>query len=385
MGYLLLILAKGKWAVAFLALVGLSVFVPRVLEPGGAYTLQVPLDTAAGLYPGSDVEIGGARAGRIDDIRLEGATAVATISVEPQFAPVHRDAMVSLRPKSLLGEKYLALDPGQAGGTLPSGARLPKSAVTRSVDLEEVVNTFDQPTRDKLKVLVDELGGGVANEGSVQNQGLSSGRQDLDDLAAVADRLQQRDRDLKEVISSLSQVTDELARSDRRTQLGALIKNTEDLMRTLADQDAQIQRALGETDAALARTDAALGGAGGNLNDISRSLPVTVHYASGLTNDLSLGMEPLMAHLDQFIAGVQYGPRVFGGRDASGYATRISIIAGTGTLGLGTPGPASGGFGLPAPAGAVKPGLPGGAQGPAGGMLGGVIGFLLTAPPGGQG
>ena len=75
----------------------------------------------------------------------------------------------------------------------------------------------------------------------------------------------QKDRDLKQVINSLSVVTDELSRSDRRDQLGALIKNTDALMKTLADQDVQLQRALVETDLALSRTNAALYGTGTSL------------------------------------------------------------------------------------------------------------------------
>ena len=372
MQYLVLALAKLKWAVAFGALVGLSVFVPRAIDPGAqSYNLQVPLDSAAGLYPGSDVEIAGAKAGRIDGLKLAGGVAVATLSIDPQYAPVHTDATVSLRPKSLLGEKYLALDPGHAGPTLDSGARLPRTHVASAVELQDVFNTFDQPTRDKLQVALDELGGGLAGEGMVQNRGISAGSQDLTDLAAVADELAQRDRELQDVIGSLSQVTSELAQSDRRTQLGALIKNTEALMKTLADQDAQIKRALGETNSALRRTDSALQGTGGNLNSINHSLATTVHDANQLTNDLSYGMDVLMPHLDQFITGVQEGPQVFGGSDQYGYATRISIVAGTGTLGVSAP--VTGPGAQPAPAGGQAPAI-------TSGDLGGVLGFVLATP-----
>lgn len=377
MGYLALALAKAKWAVAFATLVGLSVLVPRVIDPQQSYTLRVPLDSAAGLYAGSDVEIAGAKAGRIDGITLEGGVAVAALSIDPQYAPVHSDATVSLRPKSLLGEKYLALDPGQASSTLASGARLPRTHVASAVDLQDVFNTFDQPTRDKLQIAIDELGGGLAGEGMVQNRGIAAGSQDLTDLAAVADELAQRDQELRDVISSLAQVTSELAQSDRRTQLGDLIKNTEAMMKTLADQDAQIQRALGETNAALTRTDAALGGTGGNLNSINHSLATTVGDVSQLTGDLSTGMDVLMPHLNEFIAGVQDGPEVFGGHDANGYATRISLVGGTATAGAPSPDVPPAGT-VPAAVGQV-PGLVNDNG------LGGVLGFVLaTPPPGGS-
>lgn len=379
---LLVAAAKAKWALLFVLVAGAGVLVPRWLdpEPAQAYTLQLPLQDASGLYPGSDVEIAGARAGRLLGLQLQGGVAMATVSIDPLHAPVHRDARVDVRPKSLLGEKYIALDPGRAPGTLASGAKLPPASVTRSVELQDVFNSFDAPTRDKLQVLIDELGGGVAGEGQVQNRGLSYGRQDLDDLAAIADTLAQKDRDLQDVIVSLGQVTAELAQSERRTQLAALIRNTEDLMRNLADQDAQIKRALAATAAALNRTGDALDGTGGNLASINQSLATTVHLANGTTADLGTGLDTLMPNLDTFIAGVRAGPQVFGGRDASGYATRINIVAGPGTVGVGVPAaPGTGG----APAG--LPIMPGLNAGLAGDGLGSAIDFVLGSAPSGGG
>jgi phospholipid/cholesterol/gamma-HCH transport system substrate-binding protein len=370
MTYLALVAAKAKWALAFASVVGLSVFLPHLFNPvDQTYRLRVPLENAAGLYPGSDVEIAGAKVGRVDGLTLQGGVAVATLVIDPAYAPVHTDASIDVRPKSLLGEQYVALDPGHASGTLPDNYQLPLARVDRSVSLEDVFNTLDQPTRQKLQIAIDELGGGFAGEGDIQNQGLSSGRQDLDDLSAIAATLAQKDQELKGVIASLSQVTDELAQSDRRTQLGELIKNTEDLMRELADQDAQLQRALTQTNAALAETDASLQGTGPNLNDISQSLLTTVTVSGGLTNDLGLGMDTLLPHLNQFIAGVKEGPYVFGGNDGTGYATRVDIVAGAGTFGAPSQPP-------PPPAAPVAPGVPGLTASD----LGSVVGFILATP-----
>jgi virulence factor Mce-like protein len=383
------VLAKAKWALAFVAIVFLGMGVPRWLDPAqtGTYSLRVPLQDASGLFVGSDVEIAGAKAGRVEDLQLHGATVLATISIDSAHAPVHHDATVDVRPKSLLGEKYIALDPGSKAQTLDSGATLPAASVTRSTELQDVFNTFDQPTRDKLQVVIDELGGGVAGQGAIQNQGIAAGSQDLTDLAAIADTLAQKDQELKDVLKSLSAVTTELAQSAQSGQLAALIQNTENLMRQLADQDAQIQRALVETNAALTRTGNALDGTGGNLASINQSLGLTVNYVNGTTGDLAQGMDVLLPHLGQFIAGVQEGPKVFGGYDSSGYATRIAVVAGTGTVGLPSQAPT----GNPAvlPGDGINGILPQAssitAGNGAGDGLGSAIGFILnnSAPSGG--
>jgi phospholipid/cholesterol/gamma-HCH transport system substrate-binding protein len=299
----------------------------RVVNGLSEYRLVVPLDSADGLYPGSDVLIAGARAGTVRDVGLDGAETLVTIAVDDAYAPVHADARVTVRPKSLLGEKYVALDPGKSDA-LSSGSRLPQEQVARSVELQDVVNSLDLPTREKLRTLIVALGGGLAGRGLTTNQTLDYGRQDLDHLAAIADTLTARDQDLQKVIQGLDQVTAELARSDRRQQLGELIKNSEALLHSLSRQDAQIKQTLQAANAALGRTDTALSGTASQLNSIFRQAPVTVHVLNGLTRDFASNTDLLVQDLATFDAGMKYSTAVFGAQDGQGYATRISVLAG---------------------------------------------------------
>jgi phospholipid/cholesterol/gamma-HCH transport system substrate-binding protein len=317
---------------AFVALVVAGIFVGRLLPLGGPYEVTVPVENAAGLSAGSDLMIAGAKAGSVERIGLGGGAALVTVSVDAEHAPLRRDATVSVRPKSLLGERYLALDPGRASDPLPSGALLPPTSVTSSTSLEDVVNTFDTPTRDKLQTLVVELGGGVAGRGDEVNAGLAAGRQDLDDLRGIASVLASRDAELRGVIADLDSVTQELARSDRRQELGTLIQSLEALLHNLASQEAQLQAALVETNAALTRTANALDGTGGSLAGIAHQLPVTVHLADLIMADLAPDSDVLLPRMGQLNTAIAEGPSVFGGRDASGFATRISPIVGCGTV-----------------------------------------------------
>jgi virulence factor Mce-like protein len=298
-----------------------------------AYRLQVPLDSAAGLYPGSDVMIAGSRVGGVEEIKPGGPGAVVTIEIDSDHAPVRKDATVTLRPKSLLGEKYLALDPGRSSQTLPSGATVPEQHVSASVDLQQLINTLDQPTRDKLQTLLLELGAGLAGRGDETNTAIAYGTQDMNDLNSITTTLAERDADLEQVIQSLDQVTSELAQSDRRQELGAFIQNLEALLRDLNTQDEELKKALSATDSALTRTDNALSGTGQNWNDIFNASPQLVGQAGMLTGDLGKGLDTLIPLLPQFTAGIREGPVVFGGHDANGYATRIDVVVGCATSG----------------------------------------------------
>src|ERR687883_327452 len=117
--------------VAFVGLIGLSLASFSGLGGGSEYKLTAPFDTAAGLFPGSDVLIAGSKVGTVDNIYLRGDQALVTFTIDPAHAPVHSDAKVQLRPKSLLGEKYISLDPGTHGDSVRSGSILSSQAVTR--------------------------------------------------------------------------------------------------------------------------------------------------------------------------------------------------------------------------------------------------------------
>jgi phospholipid/cholesterol/gamma-HCH transport system substrate-binding protein len=364
------LIANAKWAAALLAVVMLSIFGSRGLLPSNGYDLNVAMPGADGLYPGSDVLIAGSKAGTVTQIALHGSGVLVGISLDPAHSPVHTTATITLRPKSLLGEKYLDLNPGSAGDSLNSGSTIPSSKVNLATDLQEVINTFDQPTREKLQTVITELGGGFAGRGIDTNQTIRFGTDDLSDLTTIATTLEQRDAELEKVIQALDTVTAELAQSDRRQQLGQLIANSDRLIKNLAAQDAELKRALAETNAALSRTDSALSGTQGNLVSIFQQVPTLVHRTNSLMGDLSVGSDAVVSYLPTQAAAIRETAIVFGGKDANGYATRISVLVGTSTPGAGPTQPSS--PTLPGPALPPLPGLTGSA-----GSGGDVYSFLF--------
>jgi virulence factor Mce-like protein len=335
---LLALLAAGKWTVAFLAVIAVAVLSYRGLLPGSSYDLNVLMPGADGLYAGSDVLIAGSRAGTVTGITLHGNDVLVGLSLDPAYSPIHGNATITLRPKSLLGEKYLDLNPGSGGDSLNPGSTIPATKVSISTDLQDVINTFDQPTRDKLQVVITQLGGGVAGRGVDTNETIHYGTQDLTDLAQISTTLKQRDADLQKVIQALDTVTAELAQSDRRQQLGQLIANSDRLIKNLANQDAELKRALSQTNAALSKTDTALAGTQGNLASIFQQAPVLVHRTDLLLGDLSTTSTSAVNALPVQAAAIRETAIVFGGKDAAGYATRISVLVGSSTPGLGQSG-----------------------------------------------
>jgi phospholipid/cholesterol/gamma-HCH transport system substrate-binding protein len=372
--------ALGRLALtAGLVAVVVAVIVTQRVSGPSSYLLRIPTADASGIFPGSDVTIAGANAGTVREVTLaRDGDAMITVALDPAFTPLHTDATAQLRPKSLLGEMYVALDPGTSGPALASGATLPRLQVNRATDLQQVFNTFDQPTRTKLQTLVDELGGGLAGRGDQLNQAIGPGERDVADLAAISSTLNARNAELQTVIATLNTVTTELARSDRRQQLAMLIHTTRQLMANLRSQQAQLQRAVVTADYALGNLNRGLQGTAPALAGIASTLPATIQAGTALLGPLGTGTSVLLPRLGQLIQGIQDGPSVFGGRDANGYATRISLTLGCSSVTvcpqLASPlsGLATGAGGqLPLPPGTTLPPLPGTGNG------GGILQFLL--------
>src|SRR5207249_11742850 len=110
---------------------------------------------------------------------------------------------------------------------------------------------------------------------------------------------------------------------DRRQQLGELIKNSEALLHSLAQQDAQIKATLANANAALGRTDTSLSGTAAQLNNILRQAPTTVDLLNGITRDFATNTDLLVGDLGTFDRGMKYSANVFGGR------TRTAMPRGT--------------------------------------------------------
>lgn len=356
--------------IAGFAAIVIAVIVSQGAPAPAGYRLQIPTQNASGIFPGSDVTIAGVNVGTVRDVSLTpSGEAMITVDVSPAFAPVHTDATAQIRPKSLLGEMYVDLSPGTSGPTLPSGATLPRLQVNRSTDLQQIFNTLNQPTRAKLQTLIDELGGGLTSMGGQLNQAIPAGKTDIGDLAAITSTLNSRSQELQAVIATLNTVTTELARGDRRQQLGLLIQSSEQLMANLRHEQAQMQRAIVSADYALGNLNQGLQGTAPALAGIAGNLPGTVQDANLLLTPLGASTGTLIPQLNTLIQGIQEGPSVFGGRDANGYATRISLTVGCGSAGVCPPGTGSPlGTGSPKGTGSSAPDR-------------GIIGFLLGEAP----
>jgi phospholipid/cholesterol/gamma-HCH transport system substrate-binding protein len=126
--------------VGVLALAYLSVRLGQVdLFGTRGYTVYADFPTVGGLKSGATVEIAGVRVGRVESIRLKEYQARVAMEIENGVA-LQSDAIVSVKTKGLIGEKFVQISPGGSDKLVPSGGRL--TEVEAPVDIEELISKY---------------------------------------------------------------------------------------------------------------------------------------------------------------------------------------------------------------------------------------------------
>jgi phospholipid/cholesterol/gamma-HCH transport system substrate-binding protein len=134
-------IAVGVFMLAGLLALGyLSIRLGQVdLFGARAYTVVADFPTVGGLKTGSTVEIAGVRVGRVDSIRLKDFQARVAMHID-QGVPIQSDAIVSIKTKGLIGEKFVQISPGGSEKLVGEGGRL--TEVEAPVDIEELISKY---------------------------------------------------------------------------------------------------------------------------------------------------------------------------------------------------------------------------------------------------
>ena len=139
------------------------------------YDLTVQVPDAAGLVRGNEVRVGGKRVGVIEEIRAvpsggeEDPVSELDVALIKKIEPLPADSVVTVRPRSPLGLKYLELKPGVSDESLEANAKMPLEAAQPIVELDEVINAFDTSSRRALREVVDGLGPAFTGRGADVN------------------------------------------------------------------------------------------------------------------------------------------------------------------------------------------------------------------------
>jgi phospholipid/cholesterol/gamma-HCH transport system substrate-binding protein len=248
-----------KKAPTFMQLAAMTAFVLSVvgllmmlwLQFGGSiplraekYRFQAYFDEAALLVEQADVRMAGIDVGKVVDKELEDRRSLVTIELEEPYAPIPSDTRVLLRTKALLGETYVELTPGEQNAPpLEDGATLRRAAAQEAVQIDEIVRTFDEPTREAFQGWMHELARAIRfGRGEDLNDALGNLPGFVASGEDVLRVLDEEEPALRALIRNTGRSL--AAVNERRGQLRELIGNANNFFGALASRNESLAQAV---------------------------------------------------------------------------------------------------------------------------------------------
>jgi phospholipid/cholesterol/gamma-HCH transport system substrate-binding protein len=223
-------------AVALLCVAALAAVVLLATSAGGSngsYTVRAIFDEAGNIISGENVKIDGVKVGTVGSVTAtpQAKAAVVLNISNPGFKDFRSDASCTVRPQALIGEKFVDCLPTQprVAGTplapslhkIPHGQEgagqwlLPVQNTHSPVDVDLLGDISRLPERQRLTIILNELGVGLAGRGS--------------DLRAVIRRANPALQELDRVLAILSSENKVLAKlavdSDQALKPFAAVRN----------------------------------------------------------------------------------------------------------------------------------------------------------------
>lgn len=379
-------------ALAVVAVVVAVIVVSSLGGGSGPYRVEALFDNAGFAVPGEQVRIAGAPVGTIASLSVtrQNLAAVTLAISNRDFVPFHANASCTIRPQSLIAERYVDCTPGTsnqprlhriASGYGQGSYLLPVTRTSSPIDPDIVQNVSQESVRQSLSVILDELGTGLAARGSDLNAVILRANPALAQTERVFRLLASQNKVLAKLATDSDAVLAPLARSRQaladfvvkanktaaasaaeHTQLAASIRllppfleKLKPLMADLgqlADQGTPVVEDAGSSAAALdtefktlvpfaARARTAIA----NLGNAAQQSEGSLVASQGLAHQLlhlgqsaepsSQALRKLLSSLDstggieQLMSLLFYGAGATNGYNADGHYIRIAPVVGS--------------------------------------------------------
>ncbi|HTX08366.1 MAG TPA: MlaD family protein [Solirubrobacteraceae bacterium] len=225
------------------------------------YTLNADFQTAQAVTPGQgqSVRISGVQIGLITGVTLKNGEGVIQMSIDKKYEDLIRQNWTALiRPRTGLDDMFIELSPGIGNAPVAkSGYTIPVSNTMPVVNLDEILASLDEDSREYLDLLVNGAGQGLQkNGGDELAQVMERFEPTHQDLARLNGAVAQRGADLQQLVNSLRRLNDALAA--KQGQIVQLVDSSEKVFGAFASEDSNVSRAVGDLPGTLEQTTATL-------------------------------------------------------------------------------------------------------------------------------
>jgi phospholipid/cholesterol/gamma-HCH transport system substrate-binding protein len=229
-------------------------FVPQ------GYRVTVEFDQAVQLGTQADVDIAGVTIGKVVSVGLDRKTGLtrAVLQIDPKYAPRPANTRATLREKTLLGETYVELSFGNPRGPiLHDGAQLPQAQVAPTVQLDQILDTFDPQTRKAFQTWMQDDGIAFTNRGQAFNDALAELFPFANNVSSVLGVLNRDSAATSTLLSDGGSVLSAISKNP--AQLQGLIRNANTVFGTTAKRNTELAAAVRAFPAFLQSTRETIG------------------------------------------------------------------------------------------------------------------------------
>ena len=220
-------------------------------DDGGTYKVRAIFENAGFVIPGEDVKVAGVTVGAIDEVTVTDDLKAAVVLdiTDEGYQDFREDAGCLVRPQSLIGERFVECELTQArpAGTEPPPA-LPRIeegpgegqyllAVEhngKAVDLDLINNIMREPVRQRLSIILSELGIGVAGRGGDLNEVIRRADPALKEIDEVLKILARQNKVLAGLAVDSDTILAPLARE--RLRVSSAIRNAGEVAEATAER-----------------------------------------------------------------------------------------------------------------------------------------------------
>lgn len=227
-----------------IALAGTLVGVGTAIDGRDDSLVRARFASAAPLVEGNEVKIDGVVVGTVETLTVHEGVAEVSMDLDDKAMPLHEDARLTIRPVSLLGERYVDLDRGSPSTpTLAVGEVIPLDRTRTSVGLDEVLNTVDEPTGEGLKGLVTTLGEGMQGNGAKVDQALRALAPSMGETQQLAAVLGEHNKLLSRLVKNFEPVAGALAVRDGKA-MDRLIASSDRVLSVVRERQGDLDETL---------------------------------------------------------------------------------------------------------------------------------------------
>ncbi|MBV9856227.1 MAG: MCE family protein [Streptosporangiaceae bacterium] len=233
---------------------------------GGGTGYTAYFTEAAGLTPGNEVRIAGVTVGRVTGVSLAGNQVKVTFEVKGAWVGDESTAAIEIR--TILGAKYLALDPLGAASQDPSQP-IPASRTASPYDVTQAFNqlgsVFQQLDTATVAKSLESIAAAFANTPPAVHQALTG-------LASLSGAI-----------------------ASQETEIASLLRGTSGVTSTLASEDTEFQKLFSDGNLLLAELEQQQQAIGSLLTG-TQALATQL---SALVNNDNATLAPMLARLSQ--------------------------------------------------------------------------------------